>query len=118
MAKVTLIIGQRLDIELEESGNASLGFDVKDGTGQNYNFSGCQFQLVAKTARNESLPDLFKLLSYGTAPGILLTSGNITVVFPSTENKSGKYVYDCWKIKDGLRKTWFWGDLTIRPRAY
>lgn len=118
MAAVSLIIGQRLDIEIEESGAASLGIDVRDGSENPFVFTGYQFEMVVKGARNENLPDLFRLNSDSNPPGILVTTGNINILFPSTENKSGRYVYDLWVTHNGTRKTWTFGDLTIRPKAY
>lgn len=118
MAEVSLIIGQRLDIELEESGSGLLGIDVQDQNEQPFNFTGYQFELVSKTARSEDLPDFFRLSSTGPNPKILLTSGNINIIFPDFYNQSGKYVYDLWATHTGRRKTWTFGALTIRPKAY
>lgn len=112
----------RLDIVAKENDD----FNLECQMNVPFDWSGYVLMMVVKKTRQETLPAVLTFASNANPATILLVTGTgggnskyiLTQPKAMMTNKSDKYVYDLWGIKNGAAKTWHYGDFIITPKSY
>lgn len=112
----------RLDIIAKENDDFNLEFQMDTA----FDWAGYILMMVVKKKRQESLPPILSFASNAIPATILLVSGSggsnskyiLSQPKAAMSNKSDRYFYDLWAIKNGIAKTWHYGDFVIAPKSY